>query len=233
MKAIAHLRSPFIQKFGVARQPNLTPHLLCHLVFEEEFRQAAFLRGIEAFSHLWIIWKFHLNGDVWHPTVRPPILGGNKRVGVFATRSPFRPNPLGLSVVKLVEVLWDTPEGPMLVISGADLVDGTPVFDIKPYIAYADAHPEALGGFTDDSTWELLQVKLAVGLSFPIDVDENWILALEESLAQDPRPAYQQDEQRVYHLMMKPYELSFRVKDAFLTIESFQRLKLKNNAGII
>jgi len=224
MQVIAHLRSPLIQKFGVARQPNLTPHLRGHIVFEAAYRQREFFRGIDTFTHLWVIWKFHLNGDVWHPTVRPPILGGNKRVGVFATRSPFRPNPLGLSVLKLEEVLWDTPEGPILVVSGADLVDGTPIFDIKPYIAYADAHPEALGGFCDDRTWGLLQVELAAGLSFPADVDENWILALKESLAQDPRPAYQKDERRVYHLMMKPYELSFHVKDSILIIERFKKL---------
>lgn len=208
LQPVAMLRSPFAEKFGVPRQGNLAPHVVSRLVPEPDFRQPECWRGIETFSHLWLIWGFHKNeGQGWHPTVRPPRLGGNTRLGVFATRSPFRPNGLGLSVVKLLSV---EPDGTLLV-SGADMVDGTPVYDVKPYIPYADALPDAVGGFTEETPRVMLDV--AVDCPLPAKVDAAWLAALRETLAQDPRPAYQSDPQRVYHLILKPFEVHFRVEE--------------------
>ena len=206
MQPIAHIRSPFAEKFGVPRQGNLAPHVISEIVFEPAFRNEDCVRGLEKFSHIWVVWQFHCNGQEWHPTVRPPRLGGNTRLGVFATRSPFRPNGLGLSVVKLVSV----EPGPVLRVSGADMVDGTPIFDIKPYVPYSDSVPEALGGFTE-TPWEPLAVQLPDAL--PKGATEEWCQALRETLAQDPRPAYQQDPERVYHLVLKPFEVHFLVQD--------------------
>lgn len=218
LQRIAILRSPYAEKFGVPRQGNLAPHVVSELVFEPAFRNMDMVRGLEAFSHLWLIWGFHRNaGQPWHPTVRPPRLGGNKRLGVFATRSPFRPNSLGLSVVKLLSV----ETGPVLRVSGADMVDGTPVYDIKPYIPYADAVPEASAGFTE-RPWEALDVRLPEVL--PAGVDAVWSLALQETLAQDPRPAYQQNPQRVYHLVLRPFEVHFRVENGVVWVLSITPL---------
>lgn len=211
MEPIAHIRSPFAEKFGVPRQPGLAPHVVCEIVFEPAFRNPECVRGIDAFSHLWLIWGFHCNGNEWHPTVRPPRLGGNSRLGVFATRSPFRPNPLGLSAVKLVSV----EPGPVLRVSGADLVDGTPIYDIKPYIPYADSIPDAAQGFTA-APWEPLEVRLPSSL--PPQASPQWLLALKEVLAQDPRPAYQDDPNRDYHLILSPLEVTFRVQGNVLTV---------------
>lgn len=211
MEPIAHIRSPFAEKFGVPRQPGLAPHVVCEIVFEPAFRNPECVRGIDAFSHLWLIWGFHCNGNEWHPTVRPPRLGGNSRLGVFATRSPFRPNPLGLSAVKLVSV----EPGPVLRVSGADLVDGTPIYDIKPYIPYADSIPDAALGFTA-APWEPLEVRLPSSL--PPQASPQWLLALKEVLAQDPRPAYQDDPNRDYHLILSPLEVTFRVQGNVLTV---------------
>ena len=206
MQPIAYIRSPYAEKFGVPRQGNLAPHVVSEIVFEPEYRNEACVRGIQEFSHLWLIWQFHCNGDEWHPTVRPPRLGGNTRLGVFATRSPFRPNGLGLSVVRLLSV----EPGPVLRVSGADMVDGTPIFDIKPYIPYSDSIAEATSGFTS-TPWEPLAVQLPERL--PASATPDWTAALQETLAQDPRPAYQQDAQRVYHLILKPFEVHFRVEN--------------------
>ncbi|MBQ5664667.1 MAG: tRNA (N6-threonylcarbamoyladenosine(37)-N6)-methyltransferase TrmO [Akkermansia sp.] len=206
MQPIAYIRSPYAEKFGVPRQGNLAPHVVSEIVFEPEYRNEACVRGIQEFSHLWLIWQFHCNGDEWHPTVRPPRLGGNTRLGVFATRSPFRPNGLGLSVVRLLSV----EPGPVLRVSGADMVDGTPIFEIKPYIPYSDSIAEATSGFTS-TPWEPLAVQLPEQL--PASATPDWIAALQETLAQDPRPAYQQDAQRVYHLILKPFEVHFRVEN--------------------
>lgn len=212
---IAYLRSPFADKFGVPRQGNLAPHVISDVVFEPAFSQAECLRGIEQFSHLWLIWGFHCNEESrWHPTVRPPRLGGNERVGVFATRSPFRPNPLGLSVVRIVAV----EPGVRLRVSGADMVDGTPIYDIKPYIPYADAVPDAAAGFTA-RPWEPLQVRILAHL--PSGVTPEWVEGLREVLAQDPRPAYQNIPERVYHLVYLPYDVSFRVEDGVAHILAF------------
>ncbi len=203
MEPIAHIRSPYAEKFGVPRQGNLAPSVESFIEFEAAYRNPDCLRGIEQFSHLWLIWRFDRNGTEWSPTVRPPRLGGNVRLGVFATRSSFRPNQLGLSVVRLLGV---EPDG-RLRISGADMVDGTPIYDVKPYIPYADAHPEATAGFTE-TAWEPLSVHWECAR--PGDV--RWCAALEETLAQDPRPAYHDDAQRVYHLILLPYEVSFQVE---------------------
>ncbi|MBQ2868940.1 MAG: tRNA (N6-threonylcarbamoyladenosine(37)-N6)-methyltransferase TrmO [Akkermansia sp.] len=205
MQPIAYIRSPYAEKFGVPRQGNLAPHVISEIVFEPEFRNEDCVRGLEKFSHIWLIWQFHCNGSEWHPTVRPPRLGGNTRLGVFATRSPFRPNGLGLSVVKIVSV----EPGPVIRVSGADMVDGTPIYDIKPYVPYSDAIPEAAAGFTE-KTWEPLVVQLPDKL--PAKATPEWCAALQETLAQDPRPAYQQNAQRVYHLILKPFEVHFRVE---------------------
>ena len=211
LQPIAYLRSPFADKFGVPRQGNLAPHVISDIVFEPAFAQAECLRGIEEFSHLWLIWGFHCNdGQAWHPTVRPPRLGGNTRVGVFATRSPFRPNPLGLSVVKLVSA-----ESGVLRVSGADMVNGTPIYDIKPYIPYADSIPDAASGFTAHP-WEPLRVRVAAPL--PAGVTPEWLEGMREVLAQDPRPAYQQSPERVYHIVFLPFEVSFRVEDGVAVV---------------
>ncbi len=204
MEPIAHIRTPYAEKFGVPRQGNLAPHVESLIEFEPAYRNPDCLRGIEQFSHLWLIWGFDRNGSSWSPTVRPPRLGGNTRLGVFATRSSFRPNGLGLSVVRLLAV----EQGTRLRVSGADMVDGTPIYDVKPYIPYADALPEATAGFTE-TPWQPLRVCW----DCPPPADAHWCAALEETLAQDPRPAYQNDPQRNYHLILKPFEVSFRVAD--------------------
>ncbi len=206
MEPIAHIRSPFAEKFGVPRQGNLAPSVESIIEFTPAYHNPDCLRGIEQFSHLWLIWGFDRNGSEWSPTVRPPRLGGNVRLGVFATRSPFRPNGLGLSVVRLLGV---EPVG-SLRISGADMVNGTPIYDIKPYIPYADSIPDATSGFTE-TPWEPLAVQWECSL--PPDCPVSWRAALEETLAQDPRPAYHDDPQRVYHLILSPYEVSFRVEE--------------------
>lgn len=215
MQPVAILHSPFAEKFGVPRQGNLAPHVRSRVVLEPDFRGTDCLRGLEGFSHVWLIWGFHCNGTEWHPTVRPPRLGGNARVGVFASRSPFRPNGLGLSVVKIVSV-----EADGIVVSGADMVDGTPIFDIKPYVPYSDAIPEAASGFTA-APWEPLAVLLPPQL--PAGATPDWVAALRETLAQDPRPAYQNDPQRVYHLILKPFEVSFRVEDGTCIVTEVHR----------
>ena len=220
MEPVAYIRSPFADKFGVPRQSNLAPHVISEIVFEPAFRNPECVRGIEAFSHLWVIWGFHCNeGAGWHPTVRPPRLGGNTRMGVFATRSPFRPNGLGLSVVRLVSV----EDGPVLRVSGADMVDGTPIYDVKPYIPYSDSIPDALGGFTAATPRHMLEVQIDCAL--PKAAAGEWETAMMEVLAQDPRPAYQQDPEREYHVILKPFEVSFRVYDGVAHVVAIRSYK--------
>ena len=189
MKIIAHIRSDFTTKFGIPRQSGLVDSLKSVIVFEPEYRVTEAFRGLEGYSHIWLIWKFsEAVREEWSPTVRPPRLGGNTRMGVFATRSPYRPNPVGLSSVKLDRIELDSPDGPLLHISGADLMDGTPIYDIKPYLSYVDSHPEATGGFA------LQQKEGVIAVECPEDlleiVPENKRQALLDLLAQDPRPAY-------------------------------------------
>lgn len=217
MHIIARIRSDFPTKFGIPRQSGLAD-VPARIVFEPEYRNADALRGIEGFSHLWLIWQFSAAvRDGWSPTVRPPKLGGNKRIGVFATRSPFRPNEIGLSSVRLDRVELNTPDGPVLHISGADLMDGTPIYDIKPYLPYADAHPEALGGFAP-SPKETIEVKSPPELLQKLP--EGQREALLGVLAQDPRPQYQNDPERVYGMSFGGWDVKFRVKDGVLTVLS-------------
>ena len=217
MEPIAHIRSEFPSKFGVPRQAGLVEGLRAEVVFEPPFRVADALRGIEGFSHLWLIWEFSENRRTgWSPTVRPPRLGGNRRLGVFATRSPFRPNPLGLSCVKLVRMELSDLDGPVLWVSGADLVDGTPILDIKPYLPYSDCRPEAVGGFAGDAP----EGRLMVDIPRPLlaRVPEERRDALTGVLAQDPRPPYQDDPDRVYGFGFAGLEVRFRVEDGVLTV---------------
>lgn len=219
MQVIARIRNAFPTKFGLPRQSGLVPELTSTIVFEPEFRVDAALRGIESYSHLWLIWEFHQairegEKQEWKPTVRPPRLGGNSRMGVFATRSPFRPNPLGLTVVKLVAVA-DSPEGKVLVVSGADMMDGTPIYDIKPYLPYADCRTEAVGGFAPEMP-DRLEVLIPPELEAAIP--EGRRPALTAVLAQDPRPPYQEDPERVYGMSFAGLEIRFRVEGRRLTV---------------
>ena len=217
VKVIARIHTDFPEKFGIPRQSGLIEELKSTIVFEPEFRDANALRGIEEYSHLWLIWEFSENVDApWSPTVRPPRLGGNVRMGVFATRSPFRPNPIGLSCVRLERVDLTDPRGPVLHVAGADLMDGTPIFDIKPYVAYADCHPEATEGFTGQVEMQALTVEIPPELlaRFPVEKRD----ALVGVLAQDPRPRYQADASRVYGLEFGGYEVKFTVSDQILTV---------------
>lgn len=217
MQIIARVRSDFPNKFGIPRQSGLVPELMARVVFEPEFRNPDMLRGLEGFSHVWLLWNFSGSRQSgWSPTVRPPRLGGNQRMGVFATRSPFRPNPIGLSCVKLEQVLPQSPDGPVLVVSGADLMDGTPIFDIKPYISYADCRPDAVCGFTDTAGDFLLEVNFPPGLLAKIP--EGSREALTGVLAHDPRPAYQHDPERIYGLTFGGFNIRFRVVENVLTV---------------
>lgn len=219
LKQIAHICSPFPTKFGIPRQSGLVDALRATVVFEPEFRNADALRGLEGFSHLWLIWEFsEARRDGWSPTVRPPRLGGNARMGVFATRSPFRPNPLGLSCVRLEGIRHDAALGAVLDVSGADLMDGTPIYDVKPYLPYADCKPEAVGGFAASGEGRLLTVQadetLLAGL--PARTRE----ALLGVLAHDPRPSYQNDPDRVYGMAFGGFEVRFSVDGETLTVRS-------------
>lgn len=215
-EVIAHIRSDFKEKFGIPRQSGLVPDTVGRIVFEEAYRSMDALRGIEGFSHLWLIWVFSANRRVpWSPTVRPPRLGGNRRIGVFATRSPYRPNPIGLSCVRL-KGIEETKEGPVLVVGGADLMDGTPILDIKPYLPYADSIKEAAGGFTDEDERKLLSVSFPEELKRKVDPEKTD--ALEGLLSQDPRPSYQKDENRVYGVSFSKQNIKFRVKGDELTV---------------
>ena len=214
---IAHIRSDFPTKFGIPRQSGLVEELEARIVFEPEYRNEAALRGLEGFSHLWLIWEFsQARRDTWSPTVRPPRLGGNRRLGVFATRSPFRPNPIGLSCVKLVGIDPDTPEGPVIRVAGADLMDGTPIYDIKPYLPYADCKLEAVGGFASQPKEASLMVEVPEELMAQIPADNR--AALLGVLAQDPRPSYQDDPERVYGMSFGGLEVKFRVEGDRLTL---------------
>ena len=217
MKCIARIHNDFHSKFGIPRQSGLASGMLSTVVFEKPYRDPESLRGIEAYSHLWLIWHFsESERDTFSPTVRPPRLGGNRRMGVFATRSPFRPNPIGLSSVRLVGVEQTAENGTVLIVEGADLKDGTPIWDIKPYIAYTDSHPDAVGGFSDAVR------EYAVTVDFPPNllsrIDEAKRAPLIAILEQDPRPSYQQDEDRVYGLAYGKWDVRFRVNKTVLQV---------------
>ncbi|NBI66463.1 tRNA (N6-threonylcarbamoyladenosine(37)-N6)-methyltransferase TrmO [Pseudoflavonifractor sp. 60] len=214
---IAHIRSDFGEKFGIPRQSGLVEELTATVIFEPPFRDLSALRGLEGFSHIWLIWEFSkARRESWSPTVRPPRLGGNQRLGVFATRSPFRPNPIGLSCVRLVEVGQDRELGPVLTVAGADLMDGSPIYDIKPYLPYADCKPAAVGGFAAQPKEAELTVDCPPELLRSVPEEKR--AALLAVLAQDPRPQYQSDPTRVYGMTFAGLEVRFQVEENRLTV---------------
>lgn len=222
LKTIAHIRTDFPTKFGVPRQSGLTDTKGV-IVFEPEYRSADAVRELENYSHLWVIWGFsEAERDEWKATVRPPRLGGNQRVGVFASRSPFRPNPLGLSCVKLEKIECTEKTGPLLYVSGIDMMDGTPLYDIKPYLPYVDSHPEAKGGFAEERKEYRLEVEVSDELLKKIP--ETKRKALIQVLEQDIRPSYQKDEERIYGMEYAGYEVKFQVCNDILIVRDVYSL---------
>jgi tRNA-Thr(GGU) m(6)t(6)A37 methyltransferase TsaA len=221
MKIVARIQTDFKSKFGVPRQSGLVEELRGKIVFEPEYRNPEALRGLEGFSHIWLLWDFslaHRDEGNWSPTVRPPRLGGNQRMGVWATRSPFRPNNIGLSSVKIIQIELHTPEGPIIWVGGADLMDGTPIYDIKPYLPFTDCHPEATSGFTDDldSAALLLEVRIPEEIAQHFTATE--LAALKGVLAADPRPHYQDDPNRIYGFRFADREIRFQVHGKTLEV---------------
>ena len=217
MKIIAHIKTDFPTKFGLPRQSGLVEEIKGKIVFEEEYRVPEAFRGLEDFSHIWLLWQFsEAVRDNWSPTVRPPLLGGNTRMGVFATRSPFRPNPIGLSCVKLEKIDFNCSDGPVLFVSGCDLMDSTPIYDIKPYLPYADSIPDAAGGFTQTLADRTLEVEFDSLLLDRIPADKRETLILV--LSGDPRPSYQNNPERVYGFVFAGFEVKFTVSDRKLTV---------------
>ena len=212
MSPIAYIESPFQEKFGIPRQSGMTS-VVCRVVFYPEYRSVDAVRGLDGFEYVWLLWKFDTDG-VWHPTVRPPRLGGNKRVGVFASRSPFRPNPIGLSSLRLLRVALDEADGPVLYVEGADLRNHTEIFDIKPYIPYADCHPSARSGFADVPADRRLEVSFDEKLHLSAELKKE----LSQVLELDPRPRYQQDSDRIYGLAYAGCEVKFSVEGDRLTV---------------
>lgn len=222
LKIIAHIRTDFPQKFGIPRQSGLVKELTGKIVFEPEYRNRDSLRGIEEYDYLWLLWKFEeVEREKWSPTVRPPRLGGETHMGVFATRSPFRPNPIGLSSVKL-EKVEHTEEGSVLVVSGVDLRDNTPIYDIKPYLPYVDSHPEARGGFAAERANYELMVEFPKELLEKLPREKRQ--AIVEVLKQDPRPAYHEDEERKYGVSFAGFDVRFVVKKGVLTVIEVEKL---------
>lgn len=216
MKIIAKIHTDFRTKFGIPRQSGLVKNLKGRIVFEPEFRNAEALRGLEGFSYIWLLWDFseaHRDGESWSPTVRPPRLGGNQRMGVWATRSPFRPNNIGLSSVRISKIDLHTPEGPVIEVEGVDLMDGTPILDIKPYLPFTDSHPDAKGGFAEEQN----KKTEPLGVEIPSDIaclfDTERLEALRGVLAADPRPHYQEAPERTYALEFASYEVKFQVRE--------------------
>ena len=221
MNPIARIHTDFPTKFGIPRQSDMVESLKGTIVFEPEYRNAEALRGMEGFSHIWLIWEFsESKREGWSPTVRPPLLGGNTRMGVFATRSPFRPNPIGMSVVKLEKVELHTENGPVLHVSGADMMNGTPIFDIKPYVPYTDSRPDATGGFTDIVDKTELRVVFPEQLLSLIPAEKRQ--PLTEVLSLDPRPSYQNDPERIYGLLFAGFDIRFSVNEAILTVKEIK-----------
>ena len=222
LKIIAHIRTDFPQKFGIPRQSGLVKELTGKIVFEPEYRNRDSLRGIEEYDYLWLLWKFEgVEREKWSPTVRPPRLGGETHMGVFATRSPFRPNPIGLSSVKL-EKVEQTEEGSVLVVSGVDLRDNTPIYDIKPYLPYVDSHPDARGGFAAERANYELMVEFPKELLEKLPREKQQ--AIVEVLKQDPRPAYHEDEERKYGVSFAGFDVRFVVKKGVLTVIEVEKL---------
>lgn len=222
IKPIAHFRSPFSSKFGIPKQAGLVAELEGQIVFEPEYRNVDALRGMDGFDYLWLVWEFSANKHQANsPVVRPPVLGGNEKMGVFATRSPFRPNHIGLSSVRLSHIEWDTGRGPVIHVKGADLMDGTPIYDIKPYVVYTDSHPEARCGFVDERKWDKLKVEIGDEVRdnlLKAGLSARQIEVLKEVLAQDPRPHYQKNPDKVYGMPYEGVDIHFRVSGGFLVV---------------
>lgn len=224
IKVIARIHSDFDEKFGIPRQSGLAQSVKAKIVFEPEFRNPEAVRGLEGYSHIWLIWQFSKAvRDDWSPTVRPPRLGGNTRMGVFATRSPFRPNSMGLSSVKLDKVEIDPELGPVLHVSGADLLNGTPIYDVKPYVKYADSHPDAVSGFADTAGERRVEVEFPEDLLVRVPEDKR--AALIEVLENDPRPSYQSDSERIYGLAFAGLNVKFTVDDGVLYVIDCEKKK--------
>ena len=221
MKIIAYIRTDFKEKFGIPRQSGMVEETVGKIVFEKEYRVREAFRCIEQFSHIWILWNFsEAEREDWSPTVRPPLLGGNKRMGVFATRSPFRPNPIGLSCVRLQKVEYTKDEGPVLYVRGADLMDKTPIYDIKPYLAYADSRPEATGGFTENLPERKVSVQVEDDAFYLIDEEkQKEIISI---LQHDPTPSYKEDG-KIYAMTYGEYEIKFYIRDGILYLFSFTK----------
>lgn len=216
MKIIAHIETDFKEKFGIPRQSGIVNETVGRIVFEKKYQVPEAFRGLEEFSHIWILWKFSkAEREEWSPTVRPPLLGGNKRMGVFSTRSPFRPNPIGLSSVKLEKIEYTKDQGPVLWVRGADLLDGTPIYDIKPYLAYADSHPDAVDGFTENLTERKLRVEVLCEEFNSLPEDKQ--IEIVKILEQDPTPSYKKDGEE-YGMQYGIYEIKFHIKEKVLYI---------------
>lgn len=223
IKPIAHIRTDFTEKFGIPRQSGLAESIKGRIVFCPEYRNPDALRGLEQYTHIWLIWEFsEAIREKWSPTVRPPRLGGNTRMGVFATRSPFRPNPIGLSSVRIENIELNTNEGPVIIVSGADMMDNTPIYDIKPYLPYVDIHSGAADGFALNTKAPLLDVTIPeeIASSFP----QKKLTALKEILSQDPRPQYQDDPDRIYTMSFAGYDVSFTISDGTASVISVIQL---------
>lgn len=217
MKIIAHIESGYKDKFGIPRQSGMVTKTLSRIIFEKEYRNEAAFKGLEGFSHIWVVWQFsEALRENWSPTVRPPRLGGNKRMGVFATRSPFRPNSIGLSSVKLEKIEFTKENGPVLIISGADMLDGTPIFDVKPYLKFTDSHPDAISGYADEYKDYRLEVKIPQEIASKLEPEA--LEATIEMLSLDPRPSYQNDEERVYGVTFYGQEIKFTVSGKTLKV---------------
>ena len=229
MTPIAHFHSAFPTKFGIPRQSGIVDELRGRIVFEPPYRNMDALRGLDGFDYLWILWEFSANksreergATSWQPTVRPPLLGGNTQMGVFATRSPYRPNPIGLSSVRIERIELSLTEGPVIHVLGADLMDGTPIYDIKPYVTYADCHPDARSGFVDERRWQELAVAFPLHLQALIKPES--LEALTRVLALDPRPQYQDNPEKVYGMPFEEYDIRFTVADGTLTVVDIEPL---------
>lgn len=229
MTPIAHFHSAFPTKFGIPRQSGIVAELRGRIVFEPPYRNMDALRGLDGFDYLWILWEFSANksreergATSWQPTVRPPLLGGNTQMGVFATRSPYRPNPIGLSSVRIERIELSLTEGPVIHVLGADLMDGTPIYDIKPYVTYADCHPDARSGFVDERRWQELAVAFPLHLQALIKPES--LEALTRVLALDPRPQYQDNPAKVYGMPFEGYDIRFTVADGTLTVVDIEPL---------
>ena len=223
LKVIARIYTDFKEKFGIPRQSGIAKETVGKIIFEEEYRRPEALRGLCDYSHLWLLWEFsEAVRDNWSPTVRPPRLGGNKKMGVFATRSPYRPNPIGLSSVELIKIESTEHDGEVIYVKGADILDGTPIYDIKPYLAYTDSHPNAKGGFADGALEYRLKIENPERLSHLSETERRTIISLLEN---DPRPAYKNDPERIYGMIYGGFEVFFKVDSDTLTITDIENKK--------